>query len=246
MAAVLLLPLPLGAGFFVAAILAARWFVNANPATLARTLRSGGSVGLILVGIVLILRGQVLLGGSLCLAGLGRLGFANGPSFRGSARGTPRAGGASTVRTARLEARLDHDTGEIDAEVLAGRHEGRHFSEMGDTEVLDVWADCKDDEESRLIVEAYLDRRHPQWRDDVDVDADFGGAGTGGTGSAGQGGTMTEEDAYEILGLAPGASEAEIRASHRRLMKQMHPDQGGSTFFAAKLNEAKDILLRRR
>jgi DnaJ-domain-containing protein 1 len=163
----------------------------------------------------------------------------------GGRRGRKRAGQASTVRTARLEARLDHDTGEMDAEVLAGRFEGRRFSDMNEEEILAVWRDCRDDEESRLLVEAYLDRRRPDWREDVEGDPHARAGGSGGAGGGG-GGAMTEEDAYEILGLEPGASEAEIRAAHRRLMKQMHPDHGGSTFFAAKLNEAKDVLLRRR
>lgn len=244
----LFLPLLFGIALLIAASLAGRWFVNADPQRLAKMLRSGSGAVLMLVGLLLLLRGQFMLGGSLIAAGFSRFAAGHGgATFPGgrSRRGAPRPGQTSTVRTALLEATLDHDTGALDGEVLAGRFEGRHLSDLSDGELLALWRDAASEEDSRLLVEAYLDRRRPEWREDVEGDGDGGAGGAGGSGPGGAG-RMTEQDAYDILGLEPGASEAEIRAAHRRLMKQMHPDQGGSTFLAAKLNEAKDVLLRRR
>jgi DnaJ-domain-containing protein 1 len=96
------------------------------------------------------------------------------------------------------------------------------------------------DEESRALLMAYLDRREPSWRDHAQGDA-----ATGRGRSAWSSGKMTEEEAYQILGVQPGASAKDIGSAHRALMKKLHPDQGGSTYLAARVNEAKDILLRR-
>jgi DnaJ family protein C protein 19 len=70
----------------------------------------------------------------------------------------------------------------------------------------------------------------------------------GGGGSArpppGRPGAMTRKEAYEVLGLRPGASESEIREAHRRLMRGAHPDAGGSDWLASRVNQARDVLLR--
>jgi DnaJ-domain-containing protein 1 len=148
------------------------------------------------------------------------------------------AGQASRVRSAFLEMELDHDTGAMRGRILAGPHEGRSL----DTLDVATLTGCLTaiDEESRALLMAYLDRREPRWRDDVQGDA---AAGPGRARPSS--GKMTEEEAYQILGVQPGASAEEIGRAHRTLMKKLHPDQGGSTYLAARVNEAKDVLLRR-
>ena len=114
---------------------------------------------------------------------------------------------------------------------------GSGFRSSISTRCLKSREDLRGDAESLRLLESYLDRAHPGWRDDADADQSERQS------AAAAAGGMDAKEAYQILGLEPGASEAEVRDAHRRLMKQVHPDRGGSAALAAKINEAKDRIL---
>ena len=183
-------------------------------------------------------RGRIDLAVTLGLVGLSLLGWMPfGPAGFG-ARTQKSSGQVSRVRSAFIEMELEHDTGAMRGTILAGPHEGKSLDALDVATLTGLLPEI--DEESRALLMAYLDRRAPRWRDDVQGDA-----AAGEVPSARSSGKMTEEEAYQILGLQPGASAEDIGRAHRTLMKKLHPDQGGSTYLAARVNEAKDVLLRR-
>lgn len=207
--------------------------LSAPPARIATALRLAGPLLLGLIGVILSFAGRIGVGGPLIMMALALL--ARG---RRSASVKSKPGQKSTVRSAMLEMMLDHDTGEMNGIVLAGSLEGAVLDDLDDVSLMALAAEVASDEESVQLLEAYLDRRMPHWRDDFDADVGARRAGTA------QSGAMTEQEAYQILGLEPGAGASEISKAHRSLMQRVHPDVGGSAFLAQRINEAKDFLLR--
>jgi hypothetical protein len=134
---------------------------------------------------------------------------------------------------------LDHDTGALEGRLTAGPEAGRVLDDFTLDELLALARGF--DAESWALLESYLDRRFPAWRQNAN---DTAAGGFRQDRGAAPGGKMTAEEAYQILGLQSGASREEIGRAHRSLMKKLHPDQGGSTYLAARVNEAKDTLLR--
>jgi hypothetical protein len=217
---------------------------SANPGSLAVAVRRIGGVAAIAVAGFLILRGALPIAIPLAVFGLSLLkrgsGFGFGDPF-GSSRKAP--GQKSRVKTDRLEVALDHDTGEMEGTCLTGRFAGRTLSSLSDGEAMELLAELYHEGAAEAaVMEAYLDWRLPDWRERRSA---AGEGAASGRRRAGGSKRMSAEEAYAVLGLGPNASEEEIRQAHRRLMMKMHPDQGGSNYLAARINEAKDVLLGR-
>jgi DnaJ-domain-containing protein 1 len=145
---------------------------------------------------------------------------------------------------------LDHDSGNMEGRVLAGRFTGRELATMELRELLDLREEALAlNDQSSALLDAFLDRRDPVWREAWAARHGTGrGDGSRASNGSGRGGrngrtAMGREEALQVLGLAEGATEEEIRAAHRRMMKNYHPDHGGSDYLAAKINQAKDVLL---
>ena len=213
-------------------------FTKVKPQTAAVVLKTGGGLGALAVAGLLGARGRLDIAIPLGLTGLGLLGWLPWSIPGLGARMRKSTGQVSRVRSAFVEMELDHDTGKMRGRILAGRHEGAALDALDVATLAGFLPDI--DEESRSLLMAYLDRREPLWRENAQADATAGSSRRGWST-----GKMTEEEAYQILGVQPGASAKDIGLAHRSLMKKLHPDQGGSTYLAARVNEAKDVLLRR-
>jgi hypothetical protein len=213
-------------------------FSKANPRTVAIVLKATGGVGALGGAALLAARGRVDLAVTLGVIGLSLLGWLPWGAAPFGQRTRKSSGQVSRVRSAFVEMELDHDTGAMRGIILAGRHEGVSLDALEVATLIELLPEI--DEESRALLMAYLDRRSPRWRENAQ-----GGSAAGEGTPAWSSGKMTEEEAYQILGVKPGATADEIGRAHRTLMKKLHPDQGGSTYLAARVNEAKDVLLRR-
>jgi hypothetical protein len=214
-----------------------------DAAAVARAVRQGGGALGLIGAILLLMRGRVgvaaaLAGMAASFAGWKVIGPGANP-FRGFAPAAgPRPGRVSAARSALIEMRLDHDSGLMSGSVLAGAYAGRALDTLSRPELASLLAEIqRDDPDGVGLLEAYLDRRFAGWRE-----ADEGERQA--RGRPGPGG-MTRAEAYEVLGLPVGAGAEEIIRSHRALMKKFHPDHGGSTALAARVNQAKDVLMQR-
>ena len=231
-----------GAVAVVVLYLLLQMFRAANPAVLARAVKIVGGVLSLAVAAYTGLRGELVVAIPLGIFGAGLLGWSPfgtsgfssiGGLFGGGQRSS---GQTSQVRSQFIDMSLDHDSGQMSGTILVGEYAGRALDEF-DLAGLLAMAPAFD-AESVALLESYLDRRFPAWREHAQGD------GAGGQRRAPASGKMTAEEAYQILGLQPGASRDDIGRAHRALMKKLHPDQGGSTYLAARVNEAKDTLLR--
>lgn len=228
------------AGFaFVGLVALLLWgFANASATVMARVLRGAGFAAVGLLGAFLSFRLMPAFTAAIFtlvwgwLAGMS-FGFFKRPAFMaGQAAAQPSPGKTSSVETDWLSMSLEHDSGVMDGTIKQGAFAGRRLSELDADSLRKLFAELeRENPNSARLLEAWVARMRP----DVTLDS--------GADAAAPSQPMSRAEALEVLGLAEGASDEDIRAAHLRLMKQVHPDRGGSDYLAAKLNEARRILL---
>ncbi|RDE09988.1 DnaJ domain-containing protein [Pelagibacterium lacus] len=218
-------------------------FMSGEIRKLVRMLRWVVGGGMVAGALFLALRGQMMLASLLGAGGLGVLMRARlGPIDFGAGMSSPH--NSSTVRSRFFAMRLEHETGQVEGGVLAGRFKGRDLAELSAEECWELYNEVAEDPDSLALYRSWLDVNRAGWQDYFT--AQFGMEAEDDEPSQQSGGAAVGSvaEAYEVLGLKPGASREAIRAAHRALMKKVHPDAGGSAFLAARINQAKDLLLR--
>ncbi|MEG9862003.1 MAG: hypothetical protein V6Z81_05815 [Parvularculales bacterium] len=223
--------------------------VRTDPSTLARILRTITVVVLGVAIVVLTVSGRLALAAPLIPFLLWFVGWRRNP-FAAAGRwggqraqrssGNPSGSAASSdIETPWFSMSLDHDSGLMTGRILQGSFAGKMLDDLSLPELLSLRERIitDNDVDSLSLLEAWLDRAYgADWRHEKTRE-------TGDDGMHGAPSSMTQEEALAVLGLVAGASENDIRTAHRRLMLKAHPDQGGTAYLAARINQARDILL---
>ena len=225
----------LGGLALLASVAAYNYIRTLDRRVLRRSLRwMVGGLGVLIAALMLAVRriDIALFVGAAAIAVLrtGRLGpiVLDGPAMD--------AGNISKVKSYHFAMELDHDTGAVSGRVLHGQFGGMDLLDLGENETRILLAEVENDPDSLSLLESWLDANRSGWREYFA--SQYGGE----DGSTASGGDPIAA-AYDVLGLAPGASDEDIRAAHRELMKTVHPDHGGTSEAAAKINQARDLLL---
>ena len=215
-------------------------------ARIAKHARFGGIVVLVGLALLLMLTGRfaavtqvlALVGRAMHARGLFNRpkGFGDVDDDDGSAPASGSHG--PTIQTAYLQMKLDEGSGQIDGKFLCGPFAPRRLSSLSSRELQEARLAMSDDVQSQRLLEAYLDRTFAGWREDHQQ-----GAGARSASPPDAGG-MSKDEAYQVLGLEPGAKPDAIQTAHRRLMSNIHPDKGGSSYLGAKVNLAREILMK--
>lgn len=236
----MLLYLSAGTAALAVLLVAARWLAGVSASDLSQAARTFVAVFSMLAGTGLIFLGRYGLAFvTLVAAAMALRSLVKARGGADPMAGGPAASGSSRVETGLLVMELERASGRLGGRVRSGPMAGRTLDELGLEELLALRERARlEDPPSVALLEAYLDRREPAWRQAERA------SGASGAAEADPG-AMDERTALAILGLAPGASAEEVRAAHRRLMAKLHPDHGGSTFLAAQINRAKELLLGR-
>ena len=223
---------------------AIKQFARMDAKAAARLVRHGGGLLGLIGALLLLLRGRVGIAAALAGMAASFAGWKTiGPQWTSAFRAAAGAAGAgpgrvTTARSAMIEMTLDHDSGLMTGAVFAGRYAGQRLEQLARPDLLILRDDlASDDPDGVTLLETYLDRRFAGWRQAEQREAQRGRSRV-------RSGGMTRGEAYEVLGLAEGASAADIVRAHRTLMKKFHPDHGGSTALAARVNQAKDVLMQ--
>lgn len=215
-----------------------RSIASVEPATLLRAARLGVVGLLIVVIVVLVATGRGAIAFSLMMLALPFIPGILKRLRQSEAFARMLGGGdgqSTTAETRFLAMVLEHGTGIVDGIVLIGPCAGRRLGTLSAVELTELWAYyLHEDLPSAEMLEAYLDRVHPGWRESESAADDK---------PPSRGGAMTRAEAFKLLGLDDEASETEIRDAHRRLIARVHPDHGGSAYLAAEINRARDVLL---